>query len=135
MKKHKIIYWTTTIILFLFDSLLPALTSHTDLAKQGISHLGYPDYFRTVLTIFKIIGGLLLIIPAIPARIKEWAYVGFALNFICAFISLLIVDGMNGQTIFPLVILGILVASYISYHKLNANKHKVSEYRQNVQLA
>ena len=56
MKTTKIIYWTTTILIFLFDGLMPALTSNTELASQGISHLGYPDYFRVMLTFFKVIG-------------------------------------------------------------------------------
>jgi hypothetical protein len=57
MKKDKMIYWAATGIIFLFDTVMPALTSHTELAKQGIAHLGYPDYFRIQLTVFKIIGG------------------------------------------------------------------------------
>lgn len=46
MKTTTITYWTATIIIFLFDGLLPALTSNTELARQGISHLGYPDYLE-----------------------------------------------------------------------------------------
>lgn len=117
MKTTKVIYWTTTIIIFLLDGLMPALTSNTELARQGISHLGYPDYFRVMLTFFKIIGAAILIVPAIRGRLKEWAYVGFGFNFICAAASHLIVDGFNGQTVFPLVAFAILSVSYIYYHK------------------
>ena len=101
---------------------MPALTSNTELAKQGISHLGYPDYFRVMLTVFKIIGAVVLIVPAIKPRFKEWAYVGFGLNFISAAASHTIVDGFSGQTIFPLVALIILAVSYIAYHKLRSKK-------------
>jgi hypothetical protein len=98
---------------------MPALTSHTELAKQGIAHLGYPDYFRVQLTVFKIIGGLLLVLPFVPSRYKEWAYAGFGISFISAFIGHAVVDGLgNGQTLFPLVIFGILAVSYAYYHKL-----------------
>ncbi len=55
MKKDKIIYWATTGIVFLFDTVVPALTSHTELAKQGIARLGYPDYFRIQLTVLKLL--------------------------------------------------------------------------------
>jgi hypothetical protein len=120
MKKTIIIYWTTTIIIFLFDSLMPALTSNSQLAIDGIRHLGYPDYFRVMLTIFKITGGLLLILPMIPPRFKEWAYAGFGINFIAATVSHAVVDGINFQTFFPLIILGILIASYISWHQLRS---------------
>ncbi|WP_018612162.1 DoxX family protein [Segetibacter koreensis] len=118
MKTTKITYWASTIVIFLMDGLMPALTSNTELARQGISHLGYPDYFRVMLTIFKIIGALVLILPVIKGRFKEWAYVGFAINFICAAISHWVVDGFGGQAIFPLVAFAILVMSYVSYHKM-----------------
>ncbi len=120
-KKNKstaIIYWTTTILIFLFEGVMPALTSNSDLAKQGISHLGYPDYFRIMLTVFKVAGALALVLPFLKGAIKEWAYAGFTFNFIAAFVSHAVVDGINGQTFFPLIILLILVVSYISYHRL-----------------
>jgi DoxX-like family len=122
LKSAKIIYWITTGLVFLLDSALPAFTFNTELAKQGISHLGYPDYFRIELSIGKIIGGLLLIIPMVPARFKEWAYVGFGLDFISAFIGHVVVDGFDGQAVFPIVMLIILVVSYIYFHKLKDAK-------------
>ena len=120
MKKEKIIYWSATTIIALFEGVMPALTSQTELAKQGISHLGYPSYFGNALVIFKVLGVLLLVIPAIPKRVKEWAYAGFTFNFLFAAISHVAVDGIDAQTFFPLVILGILAISYIYYHKLNS---------------
>jgi hypothetical protein len=119
MKTAKIIFWTTTILIFLFEGLMPALTSQTELAKEGIRHLGYPEYFGILLTAFKILGSLALIIPKIPGRIKEWAYAGFAFDFISACVSHWVIDGFGGQTVFPLIVLAILAVSYIYYHKLN----------------
>ncbi len=119
MKNQKIIFWTTTILIFLFEGVMPALTSQTELAKEGIKHLGYPQYFGNVLILFKILGVLALVIPKIPKRIKEWAYAGFAFDFIFASISHGAVDGLNFQTFFPLIVLAILMTSYISYHKIN----------------
>lgn len=119
MKKTKITYWITTGIIFLFEGLMPALTSHTQIAIEGIKHLGYPDYFRVMLTVFKVLGAAVLIVPAFKSRYKEWAYAGFAITMISAFISHWAVDGFNVQTLFPMIILTILVISYISYHKLH----------------
>jgi hypothetical protein len=118
MKKNKIIYWVFTGIIVLFDSVMPALASNTELAREGISHLGYPDYFRVMLTVFKITGGILLIVPAVPTRMKEWAYAGFGLNFISACISHWMVDGPGFQTFIPMLAFGILLVSYIYYIKL-----------------
>ncbi len=125
-KKSKIIYWTTTTIIFLFEGVLPALTSHTELAKEGIRHLGYPDYFRNALAVFKVLGALTLVIPAIPNRIKEWTYAGFAFVFIFACISHAAVDGPGGQTLLPLLFLAILITSYIFYQKLRKKQENTA---------
>lgn len=123
MKKDKIIYWTITGIFFLFEGVMPALTFNSDLAKEGISHLGYPDYFRVLLTVFKVCGAIVLILPFFKGRLKEWAYAGFTFTIISATVSHLAVDGAsNGQSYFPLIILIILAVSYIYYHKLNPSK-------------
>jgi hypothetical protein len=125
MKTTKIIYWTTTILIFLFDGLVPALTSNTEIARQGISHLNYPDYFRVMLTFFKVIGALALILPFVKGRFKEWAYAGFGINFTCAAVSHWVVDGFGAMAIIPLVAFAILAVSYIFYHKLNEKREMV----------
>lgn len=122
MKKDKIIFWTTTTIIALFEGVMPALTSQTELAKEGIRHLGYPEYFGNALVIFKILGVIILVLPRIPRRLKEWAYVGFAFDFIFATISHAVVDGMHLQTFFPMLIFGILAVSYIYFHKIHYDK-------------
>ena len=118
MKKEKIIFWTATTIIALLEGVMPALTSQTELAKEGIRHLGYPEYFGNVLVVFKVLGVLAIVIPQVSKRVKEWAYAGFAFDFLFAAISHGAVDGVSGQTFFPLVVLGILAVSYIYYHKL-----------------
>jgi hypothetical protein len=136
-KKTKSLYWTTTAIIVLFDGVVPAFTSNSELAIAGIRHLGYPDYFRTLLTVFKVAGAAALILPFVKSRVKEWAYAGFALSMIAAFVSLWAVDGPHVQTFFPLFILAILITSYVSYHKYR--KHQRSQrirfHRTNVSLS
>jgi hypothetical protein len=119
MKKDKIIFWITTGFIALLEGIMPALTSQTEMAKEGIRHLGYPEYFGNVLVVFKILGVLVLVLPSIPKRVKEWAYAGFAFDFLFAAISHGIVDGIGGQTFFPLIVLGILTVSYVYFHKMN----------------
>jgi DoxX-like family len=118
MKTTKIIFWVTTGIIVAFDGLIPLLTSHTELAKQGVIHLGYPDYFPFLIMPFKVLGALTLVLPSVKGRYKEWAYAGFGINFICASVSHGAVDGLNFQTFFPLIFLGLLIISYIQYHKI-----------------
>ena len=119
MKTIKIIYWTTTIIFFLFDGVMPAFTSHTKMAVDAIRHLGYPDYFRVMLTVFKVTGALVLIIPQLKGRFKEWAYAGFGISLIGAAVSNWAMDGFGSNVIMAVVVFAVLATSYITYHKLN----------------
>lgn len=123
MKKAKIIFWITTTIIFLFEGVMPALTSQSEMAKEGIKHLGYPEYFGNALVIFKILGVLILVIPQIPKNVKEWAYAGFAFDFIFASISHFAVDGVGFEGFFPLIFLVILAISYAYHHKLERYKN------------
>lgn len=118
MKTTKILFWVSTILIFLFEGVMPAFFSHSKESIDGFQHLGYPLYFINILTVFKVSGGLALIIPQIPARIKEWAYAGFAFDFISASTSYMAVDGFGTFAIFPLLVLAVLIVSYITYHKL-----------------
>jgi len=123
MKKYRIIYWISTVIIFLFEGVMPAFTFRSEMAREGISHLGFPEYFGVQLAIFKMLGALVLIIPGIPARYKEWAYVGFGISMISAFIAHVAVDGFSAESCFPLLVLAILAASYLSFHKLPGAKN------------
>ena len=98
---------------------MPALTSQTAPAKEGIRHLGYPAYFGNALVVFKVLGALILIIPQVPKRLKEWAYAGFAFDFLFASISYFAVEGVVFLSFFPFIFLGILTVSYTYYHKIN----------------
>ncbi len=97
MKKDKIIFWSATTIMFLFQGVMPALTSHTEMAREGIRQLGYPAYFGTMLTIFKVAGAVVLMFPQFPRRLREWAYAGFAFDFIAACVSNSIVYGLGSN--------------------------------------
>jgi len=123
MKKTKIIYWTTTILLFLFEGVMPAFTSQTELAKEGIRNLGYPDYFGVILTVFKVCGSILLLIKITGPRLKEWVYAGFSFDFIFAGLSNAIVIGTFGSVLLPIVCLILLALSYFTYHALRKNGH------------
>ena len=121
-KTTKILFWVPTIIIFLFEGVLPAFTSQTEMAREGIRHLGYPLYFGNALVVCKVCGTLSLIIPQIPARIKEWAYAGFGFDFLFASVSYVCVDGLGGSAVFPLAFLALLILSYTAYHKMLSAK-------------
>ena len=114
MKKGIIAYWVCTIIIFLMEGVMPALTSQTEMAKQGISHLGYPAYFGNILVIFKVLGALALLLPIVPVKIKEWAYAGFTFTFIGA-IWTHVATGTDFTG--ALVALVLLMVSYLTKEK------------------
>lgn len=116
MKSLKITYYISTglvvigMLLSFYSYLFnPAL-------KEGFAHLGFPDWFRIELGIAKLLGALALGIPFIPARIKEWAYVGFFISFFSAIIAHYHSCDPTFNLVAPFVCLVILVVSYITYH-------------------
>ena len=57
-------------------------------AAQAFTRLGFPaGFFRIELSWAKVAGVLALLVPVVPARLKEWAYAGFAINLISALIA------------------------------------------------
>jgi uncharacterized membrane protein YphA (DoxX/SURF4 family) len=120
-KKYKIIYWISTGIISLFE-ISGAFFINSEMAKEGMRHLGLPEWFRWEVSIGHVIGGILLIVP-LHKRIKEWVYVAFGIDFISAFIAYLSIDGWVGNTFSPLVMLVLLIISYIYYHKLKSQNN------------
>jgi hypothetical protein len=53
---------------------------------EAFTRLGFPDYFRVELAWAKLLGVVLLLAP-VPARLKEWAYAGFAITLGSALIA------------------------------------------------
>jgi hypothetical protein len=117
LKTIKIIYWITTVLLALF--ILPGIFfMNTPMALEGTQHLGLPHWFHVEASIGTFIGGLILIIPKLPSRLKEWAYVALGIVYISALIAHLSVDGVVPMSFMPVAVFAILLISYLCYHKL-----------------
>lgn len=120
IKRDKIIFWIPTALLALFE-LSGAFFMNSQMAIDGMHHLGLPDWFRWEVSIGHLIGGILLVIP-VHKRIKEWMYVAFAIDFISAFIAYASIDGLVFNTFSPLINFALLIISYVYYHKLQNAK-------------
>jgi surface polysaccharide O-acyltransferase-like enzyme len=83
-----IAFWIVTA-LFCVEMIFTAYWAwFTPQAAQAFARLGFPsESFRVELSVAKMLGVLALLIPAIPARVKEWAYAGFAFNLVSALIA------------------------------------------------
>jgi hypothetical protein len=81
-----IVYWIATALF----SLQMSFTAYAQLSLPQVAemftHLGFPDYFRVKLSWAKLLGVALLLAP-VPARLKEWAYAGFAITLASALIA------------------------------------------------
>lgn len=53
---------------------------------EMFTHLGFPDYFRVELSLAKLLGVVVLLAP-VPARLREWAYAGFAITLASALVA------------------------------------------------
>ncbi|WP_333597289.1 DoxX family protein [Chryseobacterium flavum] len=123
MKKSKIFFWVATVILILWEGIMPAATLvfAPEYVNAGTKALGYPDYFAYSLIICKILGVTAISVNKVPDKLKEWAYAGLAFNLIFALISHACVDQKPEYMLMPLVFLGILVISY-RFRKWNSRK-------------
>ncbi|MDR7131859.1 hypothetical protein J2X69_004224 [Algoriphagus sp. 4150] len=123
MKKNKIIFWTATIIILLWEGVMPLGTVlfAPGYVNAGTKPLGYPDYFAYALIFSKVLGVIAISVPSIPAKLKEWAYAGLTFSLIYAFISHACVDKNITYMLLPIVVLGILAVSYIYNRKVYTN--------------
>jgi hypothetical protein len=123
MNKNNIIFWTATIVIALWEAVMPVGTwlFAPQFMTFGTRALGYPDYFAYSLVIAKVLGVVAIVYPRTPAKLKEWAYAGLSFTLIFAFISHACVDKNIGFMIMPLAFLGILAVSYIYKDKINSN--------------
>jgi hypothetical protein len=117
--KYKIAFRVTTSIMILWFGIGPIFAYDDADSLKVIAHLGYPSYFSPMLTCFKVLGTLALVVPQVPNRMKEWAYAGFAIDLTCAIIGFLVIDGLtNAELLLPATALAIVVINYVSFNKL-----------------
>lgn len=112
MNKRKIIYWTATGIITAM-MLFSAFGYFTDPEiKTAFMHLYFHGYFRIELGILKVLGALVLIPPMFSDKVKSFAYLGFGLMFISAFITHTASEGPMSVAVIPFIFLVILAVSY-----------------------
>jgi hypothetical protein len=81
-----IVYWIVTTLFCMQMSFTAYAQLRLPQVSEAFTHLGFPDYFRVELSWAKLLGIVLMLAP-VPARLKEWAYAGFAINLASALIA------------------------------------------------
>jgi len=109
-KRERIVYWTTTGIIcavMVYSILNFTLFDRFPFPEGGFAHLGLPGYFKIELT---------------TAKIKEFAYFGFAITLVSAAIAHFSRGDAGISPLFildPLIFLCLLAVSYFYFSKRN----------------
>lgn len=127
MRKNKLIYWATTMIVAAVMLASACFFCFSPAAPEAFAHLDLPDWFLRELSIAKFLGGLALLLPAIPRRIKEFAYFGVGITITSASIAHFSSGDGLLRASEPLVFLSLLIVSYVYYHELKGRNLKNKE--------
>jgi len=114
-KTNNIIYWTSTII---FSALMIFSASGGLRPSQQaiqIIHdgLGYPVYFIQFISVAKLLGAIIILIPG-SGRIKDWAYAGLFFDLAGAIYSGIAAAGKFDPLILTMLIW--IVPGIVSYY-------------------
>lgn len=109
------VYWVSTILfaaLMIFSSIggIQPSQQAIQLLHDG---MGYPVYFIRFISIAKLIGSIVILIPA-RKNIKEWAYAGLFFDLAGAVYSGVAVAGKFDPMM--LMMLGWIVPGIVSYY-------------------
>lgn len=80
-------YWISTALFALQMGFTAFAQLRLPEVASAFVRLGFPAYFRVELSWAKFAGIAALILPMVPARMKEWAYAGFAITLVSAIIA------------------------------------------------
>lgn len=112
MKTRILGYWVSTgIIAFAFLGGGIADLAASPEVTASLNNLGYPPYLATILGVWKLLGAVAILAPRFP-RLKEWAYAGMLFDLSGAALSHGFVGDPVGAIAIPLVLLGVVFASW-----------------------
>lgn len=111
-------FWVATVLFALQMCFSAYAQLRLPQVVTEFGRLGFPDYFRVELSVAKFAGAFALLVPMVPVRLKEWAYVGFAITLVSAVIAHVAV-GEGVQAWGWAVATGVLwYISYFCFHRL-----------------
>lgn len=118
---RKPIYWIAKGFISFF-MVLSAYFTYSQ--PEGFVKLGFPDYFRIELSIAKVLGAIVLLLPFASVRVKEWIYAGFIISMISGLIAHICSADPISKIIFVAVDLVLVLMSirYVSKRDLSQNK-------------
>ena len=119
MTTKMVAYWVVTVLI----ALETLVGGATDLVHgrsilvagppvaEAVLHLGYPLYFLRLLGVWKLLGGIVLLVPGYP-RLKEWAYAGIFFELSGAGASWLAYERNLGEALPPMILALLTLVSW-----------------------
>lgn len=126
-------YWVVTVVVAL-ETLVGGVTDlihgRTGLVAgpavaDVVTHLGYPLYFLRIIGFWKVLGGIVLLLPGFP-RLKEWAYAGIFFELSGAAASWLAYEHNLREAMVPMVLASLVLVSRAllpSSHSSRSQRH------------
>ena len=123
-KRNKIIYWVATVWLALgmFSTGLVQILKVKE-EVTVITGLGYPEYFMTIIGVWKMLGVIAVLVPRFPL-LKEWAYAGFFFVSTGAIISHFARADAAKEFFGPTLLVVLTVVSWYYSHKMKFYESK-----------
>jgi len=124
MEKRKLIwYWIITLMLsFCIFSGGLAQAMQLKEVVQGFKPLGYPNYFISLIGVWKVLGIVAILIPNFKL-LKEWAYAGLFFTMSGAVISHIASNDIHVQIIAPFVL---AIFTVLSWYLRPANRKVIA---------
>lgn len=116
------LYWTLTILfclMMLADGIAGLM--HEQNGVVAMKQLGYPVYIMDITGAAKILGALALLQTRYHG-LKEWAYAGFAIDFVGAAASVAFAGMGFGATLPALVMTAVLFGLYFLWKRYCASR-------------
>lgn len=110
-------YWVSTALFALWliaDGI--GGVQQVEAGKEVLTHLGYPMYLLIIVGFAKFLAAA-AIVQDKYYTIKEWAFAGYAINCIGAFLSRLYVHDSFMLTFMPLIFLAVMFIPYTLWKK------------------
>ena len=114
-KTNNIVYWISTIIFaaLMIFSALDGLKPTQQAIQLIHDSLGYPIYFIQFISIAKLLGVIVILIPG-RGRIKDWAYAGLFFDLTAVIYSGIAASGKFDPLILTMLIW--IVPGIFSYY-------------------
>ncbi len=119
--RTRIVYWVITALLMVPGAgggVIELLTGGPESVARTLTELGYPLYIMKILGLAKVLGGVAILLGRWP-RLKEWAYAGFAFDFLGATASH-VLAGDAAHAPMPFIFFLVLMTSYALWYRTAA---------------